>query len=429
MKGWWLSLLGVGVIGWVQQVAALPGQIPEPLTLQQALQFADEPHPEQQIAAARQRGAAAQLGIVRSADALQIELNGRIRWKTLQQQSDERLSDHQLALSARKPLYDFGRSAAAEAVAEHGLNQSRLQQEEQRGLRRLEIMERFFAVLLADLQRTVEDEAMTIAYLRFKKMQDKEVTGDYSELDLLQGESRFQDARARQKQAEMEQRLTRIQLAEAMNRPGEIPSLLIAPHSSPDQLLQSLQGVEQLQHSAEQSNLQLQRSAARVVQAEQQLAAVKLGDRPELDAAFELFEESRITSSKDRWRASLLLEVPLFDGGQQGYEVAAAREQLQIARAEHELLRRQLAQQIAHYHLQLTVLEAQWRADRVANEHSEIELERNRALYEQEQQSNFGDALVGVSKSHLRSAESRFQALLIRARLDQVTGKEVVVYE
>lgn len=425
LRGW---VLCCGVLLSLQAVA-LPEQIPEPLSLQQALQFATEPHPQQQIATARQRAAEAALGIARSGDAMQVDLNGRIRWKSLQQQSGERLTDHQIALSARKPLYDFGRTAIAEEIAERSVNQSHLQQQEQIELRKLEIMERFFAVLLADLQRTVEDEAMTIAFLRFKKKRDKEITGDYSELDLLQGESRFQDARAKQKQAEMNQRLSRIRLAEAMNRPAEIPSMLIAPEVDPERLLGALEAVEMLQQQAERSNRQLLRSAELLLQARRRVAQAKLGGQPELDAAFELFENSRVTSSRDRWRASLLLEVPLFDGGQQGHAVAAAREELQVARAEHELLKRQVREQITQYHLQLKVLEAQWRADQIASEYSEIELERSRALYEQEQQSNFGDALVGVSQSHLRSAKSHFELLLTRARLDQISGKEVVVHE
>ncbi len=425
MQYWIVSLL---LLGSLQAVAA-PEKIPEPLSLSQALQFAVALHPQQQIAAARLREAEARLGVAQSSRAMQVDLNGRIRWKSLQQQTDERLADHQLSLSASKPLYDFGRSAAAEEIAEQGVAQSRLQQEEQIELRKLEIMERFFAVLLADLQRTVEDETMTIAYLRFKKKQDKEITGEYSELDLLQGESRFQDARAKQKTAEMNQRLTRIRLAQAMNRPGQIPSMLIAPEVGLGRLLLGMEEVALLQQQAEENNRQLLRSAAQVTQAELRVAQAKLGDQPELDAAFELFEDSRVTSSKDRWRASLLLEVPLFDGGQQGHAVAAAREQLQIARAEHELLKRKIEEQIAHYHLQLKVMEAQWQADEIASEYSEIELERNRALYEQERQSNFGDALVGVSQSHLRSAKSRFELLLTRARLDQIRGKEIVVDE
>ena len=80
-------------------------------------------------------------------------------------------------------------------------------------------------------------------------------------------------------------------------------------------------------------------------------------------------------------------------------------------------------------YLQLISLEAQWGADQLAEEYRDFELDRNRALYEQEQQSNFGDALVGVSSAHLRSAKSRFEAMLIYTKLEYLIGKEVTLNE
>ncbi len=409
--------------------AAEQAPIPEPLTLKQALTFTEAAHPSLQIANSVLNSAEADLGKVRSSQAMTVGLDGRIRWKGLQQNPGERRNDHQLALVARKPLYDFGRSERAEAAAEQAVKQKSVAYRAAQVEKRLEIMERFFAVLLADLQRTVEDETMTIAYLRFKKKEDKEITGEYSELDLLQGESRFQDARAKQKQSEMAQRVTRMQLAEAMNRPGAAPSTLIAPAITPDQLQQSLKPLDELQQLAEQGNRVLIQAQQQVEMAQHKLEQARLGNRPELDASFEVLDHALVTSSKDRWRASLLLEMPLLDGGANGQEVAAARGVLSTARARLEQTRRQVREEISHRYLELQALDAQWRADQIAAEYYEIELERSRALYEQEQQSNFGDALVGISKSHLRTAESRFRAMLIRARLEQLTGEEITVYE
>lgn len=421
------ALLLIGLFWSALSIADSP-PIPQPLTLKQALLFATNQHPEQIITDAQQRAAEVELGVAERSQAMSVDLSGRIRWKSLQQ-TDGGLSDHQLALTARKPLYDFGRSALAEQVAAGAVSQARWAAIDGAEQRKLEIMERFFAVLLADLQRTVEDEAMTIAYLRYKKKLDREVMGDYSEVDLLQGESRFQDARARQKRAEAEQRLSRLQLSEVMNRPGEVPSMLVAPSRSPQQIFEALEEIELLQQRAESGNRLLQQYSERVVAAEQAVEQARLGKSPELEAAFEVLENSRVTSSKDRWRASLLLELPLLDGGVNSQQVAAAREALRIARARYELQKRQLSEEINQQHLQLKVLDAQWQADQIAAEYREIELERNRALYEQEQQSNLGDALVGVSKSHLRSAQSRFEAILTRARLDWLVGKEIVINE
>ncbi len=409
--------------------AAEHASIPEPLTLQQALHFASQDHPRQQLLQGQTELARIRLGEVESAQAMTVDLKGRIRWKTLQQNVGDRVGDHQLALVVEKPLYDFGRTAVEEQIARDELG---LRQQEQLHFleeSKLQIMERFFQVLLADLQRTVDDEAMTIAYLRFKKMEDKEITGEYSDLDLLRAESRFEDARAKQKQSELEQRLSRIRLAEAMNRPGELPGMLLSPTATPPQLLEEIGQLDQIQQQAMEGNWGIGQAEQQIRIAQNRVEHAEMEGIPELDAAFELLDNSRVTSTRDRWRASLLLEVPLLDGGTKGHEVAAAREELRLARIRLESERRNVGELAAQYYLELNALEAQWRADQVAEAFSDIELDRNRALYELERQSNFGDALVGVSASHLRSASSRFAAMLTRARLDQLIGKEIVIHE
>ena len=421
-----LLLLGVLIAGEVcVQPAAVGESIPEPLTLAQALAYADEAGPGREIAESKSVLAGEQLQVAERSQALRVDLEGRVRWKSLQQQKSEALSDHQWVISARKPLYDFGRSALQQEIASTRLQQQQLGVTQQVEQQKLEIMERFFEVLLSDLRRTVADEAMTIAYLRYNKKLDRELTGDYSELDLLQGESLFQDARAAQKQAEMMQRLSRIQLAIAMNRPGELAATLIAPSTTPDQIMGSVGTLDKLQQALREHNHQLLQSAAEVTAARRAVALSRVEAGPELAAVVELQENSRVTSSKDYWSTSLQLEVPLYDGGIQTHRTRQAQQQLRSAEAAHEQLQRELTETLERHHLQLSVLVAQWQADQIAAEFREVELERNRALYEQEQQSNLGDALVGISRSHLRSAESRFQALLTRARLDQLTGKEI----
>lgn len=420
-----LSLLLGGMF--TSSLMASESTIPQPLTLQQAIEYATT-HPESELLDVSAAQARIALDEAQQSQAMSVDLQGRIRWKTLQQQSGTK-DDHQFSLVATKPIYDFGRSAVGEEIANRQLLQHEQAAADAREQRKLEIMERFFAVLLADHQRMVEDETMTIAFLRFKKKQDKEVTGDYSELDLLKAESLFQDARAKQKQSEMVQRMTRIQLAEAMNHPGEIPSQLVPPVVAPEQIFEQLESIESLLQLVQTRSPQVQQQQQAVEAAKKMLEQAKMGNHPELDAAFEVLDHSRVTSSKDRWRASLLLEVPLLDGGESGRKVAAAREALRQEQAKLELERRKVTEMVHQAHLEMEVLKAQWQADRIAEEYRDIELDRNRALYEQERQSNFGDSLIGVSASHLRSAKSRFAALMLRARLDRLSGKEIVINE
>ena len=139
MKNLWV----VAVILSSLSVEAVP--IPEPLSLKQALSFATEPHPDQQMALAQQRAAEARLGVAERGQAMTVDLSGRIRWKTLQQQPEQRLGDHLLSITARKPLYDFGRSELAEQIAQGEVTQQQWGVVDAPEQKKLEIMEHFFA--------------------------------------------------------------------------------------------------------------------------------------------------------------------------------------------------------------------------------------------------------------------------------------------
>ncbi|HIJ21937.1 MAG TPA: TolC family protein [Gammaproteobacteria bacterium] len=405
------------------------GAIPEPLSLQQALQFATPDHPRLAIFQSRLAQSQFEVNQVESRQGVTLDLQARIRSKALQQQVGESVDDHLFSVIAGKPLYDFGRSGLEHEIAVLTVDQRQAGQEQALQQLKLEIMQRFFDVLLADHQRTVADEAMTIAYLRFQKKQDKAHTGAYSELDLLQAESLFQDERAIQKRREMEQRMSRIRLAELMNHPTEIPSTLIAPMINPSKLVEMLAPVDSLKQTAWSGNGQIAIRQQQINAAQKEVERAQLAGYPQLDASMEWLDHSRVTSSKDRWRASLLLEIPLFDSGSRDYQLAAAREVLHQAQSALEVEKRTIATEIDQLYLQLISLEAQWGADQLAEEYRDFELDRNRALYEQEQQSNFGDALVGVSSAHLRSAKSRFEAMLIYTKLEYLIGKEVTLNE
>ncbi|MBT3198252.1 MAG: hypothetical protein HN344_11030, partial [Gammaproteobacteria bacterium] len=149
-------------------------ELPQPLTLQHAISLAaSAEHPSLQQLQATTNQARIALEQIESRQGASVDLTGRLRWKRLQQQGDATLDDHLLTLSARKPLYDFGYSALESQIASAWIGQRQSEQQQQIESRKLLILENFFAVLLTDLQRTLDDETMTIAYLRFKKKEDK----------------------------------------------------------------------------------------------------------------------------------------------------------------------------------------------------------------------------------------------------------------
>lgn len=96
-------------------------------------------------------------------------------------------------------------------------------------VQRLEIMERFFDTLLADLSYARYNEAMAVAYVQFDRAGARRDLGQYSELSVLELEAVFQDIRQRQVSSVALQRLTRSLLALALGRPSTMPRDLSPP--------------------------------------------------------------------------------------------------------------------------------------------------------------------------------------------------------
>ena len=94
---------------------------------------------------------------------------------------------------------------------------------------RLEILERFFDVLIADQGFSSSNEAMAIAYIQFDRGNIRRDLGQFSELKAAELTASYQVVRQRRAAAEAGQRLTRGLLAQALNRPETLPRELVVP--------------------------------------------------------------------------------------------------------------------------------------------------------------------------------------------------------
>lgn len=115
---------------------------------------------------------------------------------------------------------------------------------------RLEIMERFFDVLLADLSFSTESEAMAVAYIQFDRASVRNELGQISPLRVLELESVYQEILHRRAAAEVGQQLTRALLAQALGNPAALPRNLLEPTLSlPPETPPSLDAI--LAHASE----------------------------------------------------------------------------------------------------------------------------------------------------------------------------------
>ena len=418
----------VCVVGWLVccgtawSASSAEAVLPEPLTLEYALSLSDANQPDLEQAQADLDLAQARERSTQSTTSLTISAQLRGRYAEPSDISLDRSHDDNSAiLFARKRLYDFGRSSAAENAAAADIYSQRWRLTEARSIRRLDIMARFFDVLLADLRYARDYEAMSIAFVTYDHAVDRRKLGQVSDLVVAELHSRYQDLRRRWYESTAEQRNTRAYLARALNWSGRLPTELASPDlkSSPTQA----QDVEALQAQALQTNPSILAARERVAGLSQRVSSARAGYWPTLDAEAELSTYSRDMSGRDKFRVGVVLDIPLYNGGKISAEVA--QQQAELRRTQAQLIARQQDVKLAiqELHGALTVLRVQREEAKALHDFRELYLDRSRLQYEQEMRTDLGDAMVRQSEARLRDAETEFAIALTRAQLEALVGK------
>ncbi|WP_127477804.1 TolC family protein [Sulfurivermis fontis] len=411
-----LSLLCKSVVA---QDAGEP--LPDPLTLEQALTLAEELDPAMQQAQAAVDLARAGVLEAEARDGVNVWLEGRARWiEPADNTADDSRDDHKASLLARKNLYDFGRSSAQQAAAVAELDGSELIYLDSARQRKLEVMRRFFDVLRADMEFARDDEAMAVAYVTLDRLRNRHELGEVSDLEILTMENEYEQTRRNRTASENRMRVARAQLAIVLNRPGMLPSTLVRPELP--QLQRSLPEYEQLLGKAMAENPRLQALRKRVEAARQRLEGAYAGRRPRISGELEASEYSRSMGSNDKMRASIYVEVPLYDGG--STQSAVARQQAELYRVQAELTEgeRSLRQAVLELWTELKNLRVEHERVIAQRNFRDLYLDRSRALYEMEVQADLGDAMVRLTEAQLDELNVRFAMALAWERMDALTG-------
>jgi outer membrane protein TolC len=410
-----LNLAGGAVVGQGQ-----PEPLPSPLTLEQALAYADQAHPERDLAEAALQKARAERSRVAAEDDLQLDLRTVL---SLVEPSgialDQSHNDSRASLHLYKQLYDFGRTAHALAAADALQQSQSWRLLDVRQQRRLGVMARFFDVLLADLEFARDNEAMSIAYVRLDRARSRHELGQLSDIELLELESTYQQSRRRVNGSQHKQRINRSLLAISLNRPDDLPADLVYPTKiEPYQR----QEIELLTREALAHNPVLLALRAEIEAMAQQLEAIAALDNPILRAELEAAAYQRELGGRNPLSASLVLQIPLLSGDRVDSQVAKQRAQLQEYRARLAAYELDLRQELLEHWLELQRLQIRQEELWVTGDYRDLYLERSRTLYDLEIASDLGDSMVQMTDLRLQQAETDFQIRLLRAKLDALAG-------
>lgn len=391
----------------------------ERLTLDEALASVAAPHPDRRVAESALALSRADREQAASRQDFSLFLDGSLRigrrpdgdWKP----------DNIGRVVARKPLFDFGRSSQAIAAADQDVAARQAELLNVESLRRIDIMARYFDVLLADMQSAADSEFVAVAYVSWDNARDRFEVGQISQPDLLRLEAEYQDLRERRNASQQRMRSTRQKLAHAINRPGKLPTELADPALADN--ARPLPEYESLLPWVMEKNPRVLALQAQVAAADARLAAVRAERNPLLDAEVVGGGYSRESATRDELSAGLVFNIPLYQGARVDSRVARELAQKERSVAELEKLKLDLADTLL-----ATLQEIEWLRDsgRPAAgkqiEYRDWALERSRAEYELELKTNLGTSMAETQMAQLRRKQVEYRLALALARLEALSG-------
>jgi outer membrane protein TolC len=399
------------------------------LTLEQALQAADAPHPDIEVAEADRALALADQQLVSSNSDVMVNLEGRLQRvkPSLPSNGSDSMWDNSVRLNARKNLFDFGRTSNAEGAAEAVVEARDLSLLDARSQRRLDIMARFFDVLLADLRYTADNEHLAVAYVNFDHDRDRLDQKLVSPVEVLQLEAKSQEWVVQRNESEKRQRLTRALLANAMNQPGQLPSDLEDPKLKDND--RPLPDYEDLVPIMLEHNPRLRAQQQLLAASQQRLQAIRADSNPRVDAELEAANYAqRELSGRDDVRAGLILTWPLYQGRRVSADIAREQAQFQKLQAESEKLKRDLTQALLIAWMDADQLRKTARhAAKVEADYRDQALELARGEYEMEFKTDLGDSMAETMEAKLAQRSVEYRLALSLAKIEALLGQPLPV--
>lgn len=389
------------------------------LTLDEALATVSAAHPDRRLAESDLALSRADRELASSRQDFSLFLDGAVR--TGRRPDGDWKPDNVGRIVARKPLLDFGRTGQAVAAADQEIAARQAALLNVESLRRIDIMARYFDVLLADQQYVAENEFMTVAFLDWDKARERFELGVGSRPELLRLEAFFQDWRERRNASQQRMRSARQKLAYAIHRPDTLPTELAVPTLPGN--ARPVPDYETLLPWVMQHNPRVQILQAQLAAADARLGSIRAERNPVLDAEVVGGGYSRESTTRDELSAGLVFNIPLYQGARVDARVARELAQKDRRAAELEKLKLDLADTLLD-----TLQEIQWlRSSGITAADKQVEyrdwaLERARAEYELELKTSLGSSMAETQAAQLRRKQMEYRLALALARLEALSG-------
>ena len=395
--------------------------LPEPLTLEIALDLIDQQHPDLRFINADLQTSRSNLQQALSNNDLNVSLEATAGWiEPSDLSSYQTNEDHRVGLFVNKTLYDFGRSSSQFGVLTQQVLSQDLQYLNARQRQHLHVMQSYFNVVLADLQFYRYNEEMAVAYIQFDRIKIRQKLGQHTEVDVAEKEVEYNRVRRLRTHSQNQQRVTRSLLAQALNKPNNLPTTVAKPEI--DINSRKLPEIEQVQKIVRENNPVLRALRAKLIAAKNNIQFAQASGNPVLTGELEAFSYTRETGSTDKWRAQITLDIPLWNGGR--VDAAVAKAKAAVYKIEAELAQQELLlqQQVLELILGIETLKIKHEEVLSGMNFTELSLDKSRALYELEVTSDLGYSMVRFSEAERKVVQTSFDIALAWAQLDALSG-------
>jgi len=394
--------------------------IPDPLSLQQALNLASSTYPDIAIARGMLEKASARQALFEAENNVQINLD--LTPQKIKLTTTGRITgDSYASLNIRKKLYDFGYTDSLGAARHAEINQYQHQLTQSNLQYQFEIVQSFYNVILADLRYTFENEEMSQLYVSFDRLNKRHTLGMISDVDMLNAKNLYREQLNIRTASEHQRRISRQRLALKLNLPEQLPGHLVMPKFRHKPL--SIPDVSQLYIAATHSNPGILALRENVKTMQKTLSAQKARFNPSISAIVDLNEYERALRSRADIRIGLQLNVPIYLGGKkQAYSRLAYVEYLnsqQKLRQAEFALKEQLL--VLTSRLQTLKVEQQTALERIS--FRDQVLDKQRALYELEIQASLGTTMANLTRAEWQAVRVQFEIKLTQIQIDALLGK------
>ena len=392
------------------------------LTFKEALAAADAPHPDLQMVEADREGAVADERLTGSRQDIAVNAEGILKYGKATADHGDWSADNSFTLTARKNLYDFGRTSSATEAAKFEVQAADESVMDARQRRRIEIMSRYFDVLLADLQFSTLNEYMAVTYVNFDHSRDRLKVGQISQVDLAGLESGYYQLLIKRNTAQNRQRITRALLAIAMDRPGDLAENLEDPKLQSNN--RDLPDYETLIPVMLKNNMRLKGLEEKLAASQMRLEAIRADRKPTLDAEVQAGDFSRNALTRNNLSAGVILNWPLYQGDRVDARIGKEQAQFHKMQAVVAKLKMDLTQSLLETWMDVVQLQKTGRtAAQKEMDYKDWNLERARGQYDMELKTDLGDSMAQTMEAKWHARQNEYQLALAFARLEALVGK------